>query len=183
MKQDNFNTYFCEGESKESEQCFREYCPGTLGEWSDWSECSATCGSGYHQRTRKCIGPGHCHGLGSLKEVKHCANLPRCQGTFGQWSSWSSCSATCGEATRQRRRDCNGPGDCLGPLKQKEDCLDLPSCKGTLSQWSDWSVCSASCGRGLQRRTRTCIGPGDCEGLGILKEQDSCPNLTKCQGK
>ena len=160
-----------------------EECKGTLGQWSHWSGCSATCGSGKHRRTRKCIGPGHCRGLGSLTEIKDCTNLPSCQGKFGKWSPWSPCSATCGEATRQRRRECNGPGDCLGHLEEEEDCLYLPSCKGTLGQWTDWSRCSVTCGKGFQRRTRKCNGPGDCEGLGILEEKATCPDLPKCQGK
>lgn len=183
IKKDNFHTYFCNGPSEDREQCYMEECKGTLGQWSHWSGCSATCGSGKHRRTRKCIGPGHCRGLGSLTEIKDCRNLPSCQGKFGKWSPWSPCSATCGEATRQRRRECNGPGDCLGHLEEEEDCLYLPSCKGTLGQWTDWSRCSVTCGKGFQRRTRKCNGPGDCEGLGILEEKATCPELPKCQGK
>ena len=153
---------------------------GRLSQWSRWSQCSSTCGKGTRHRTRTCIGLGDCYGLGPLREEYTCPNQPKCQGTLGQWSPWSSCSATCGEATRQRHRKCNGPGDCLGPLQDEKDCKDLPSCQGTLGLWSDWSECSSTCGKGTRQRQRECIGPGSCDGLGLLEEEEQCPDLQKC---
>ena len=102
-------------------------CQGTIGQWSEWSQCSATCGEGTQQRQRRCIGPGDCDGLGDLEEERECPGLSPCKGTLGQWSEWSQCSATCGQGTQQRQRRCIGPGDCdgLGHLE------DLRKCSGT----------------------------------------------------
>ena len=97
---------------------------GKLSQWSGWSQCSTTCGKGTRHRQRTCIGPGDCDGLGLLKEEDTCPDQPKCHGTLDQWSSWSSCSATCGEATRKRQRECIGPGSCdgLGLLTEEEPC-------------------------------------------------------------
>ena len=41
-------------------------CPilvnGGWGEWTEWGECSATCGSAYHGRTRACDNPAKQYG-------------------------------------------------------------------------------------------------------------------------
>ena len=69
--------------------------------------------------------------------------------------------------------------DNLGSPIEVVDC-DLPSCSGTLGLWSDWSECSSTCGKGTRQRQRECIGPGDCYGLGLLEEEEQCPDLQKC---
>ena len=74
-----------------------------------------------------------CDDLGSPQDVDECdGDLPSCRGTLSKWSDWPKCSATCGEATRQRSRECVGPGDChgLGDLTEFENCANLPSCQG-----------------------------------------------------
>ena len=70
--------------------------------------------------------------------------------------------------------------DNLGSPIEVVDCVDLPSCRGTLSKWSDWSECSATCGEATRKRQRECIGPGSCDGLGLLEEEEQCPDLQKC---
>ena len=112
--------------------CNKPYYPANLlGEWSDWSECSATCDQGTQQRKRECNGaPEDCDG--DLEEERACPDLPRCKGTLGQWSQWSECSATCGEGRQTRQRRCIGPGDCDVALIDEEPCQDQPNCIGNI---------------------------------------------------
>ena len=108
-------------------------------------------------------------------------------GNYSSWSHWSACSKDCGSGIQTRSRICVKQDNfhtyfCEGQSEDKKQC-NIEPCHtlDTLSQWSDWSECP-SCGRGRRRRTRTCIGPGDCDGLGILEDEDTCPNPPKCQG-
>ncbi|XP_031770909.1 spondin-1 isoform X4 [Apis florea] len=90
--------------------------------WHPWEACSVTCGRGTRLRQRfyedkvaatqnkcnvsltgraKCQGESlHCNNRGqdaSILETEKC--------TLQQWSSWSSCSATCGNSHKTRSRN------------------------------------------------------------------------------
>ena len=91
---------------------------GTLGQWSEWSECSIFSDQGKHQRQRECTGPGDC--VGHCEDERDCPDLPSCKGAPGQWSDWSEYSATC-EGLRRRAWKCIGPGDCEGLVIDKEE--------------------------------------------------------------
>ncbi|GLD59246.1 brain-specific angiogenesis inhibitor 1-like protein [Lates japonicus] len=105
----------CTGPLRENRPCNNTaVCPvdGSWNEWSAWSACSATCSSGTMQRTRECNGPSYggseCHG--SWKETNNCF-LKECpvDGRWQPWSTWGSCSKTCGGGNQQRQRVCEGP--------------------------------------------------------------------------
>merc|ERR1712150_419342 len=87
-------------------------CPvnGNWGEWNDFGSCSVTCGGGIQQRTRRCNNPSAAFGglacllTGSTEkrakeetESRKC-NEQKCKvdGNWGEWSSFTQCSATCG---------------------------------------------------------------------------------------
>uniref|UniRef100_A0A3Q3WPM2 Uncharacterized protein n=1 Tax=Mola mola TaxID=94237 RepID=A0A3Q3WPM2_MOLML len=121
----------CHGPTKQTKFCNIAVCPvdGHWNEWSAWSACSATCSNGTRQRTRECNGPSYggseCHG--SWKESTNCF-LKDCpvDGRWHAWSSWGSCSKTCGGGIQQRQRVCEGPffgGErCPGEKGEQKRC-------------------------------------------------------------
>lgn len=90
------------------EVCISE-CQGSnvcvTKDWSEWSECSVSCGRGLRKRTRAPIEP-----LKRACEDVELAELEPCTGTQGfncsseptscevsEWSHWSECSVACGK--------------------------------------------------------------------------------------
>ncbi|XP_026040368.1 adhesion G protein-coupled receptor B1 isoform X7 [Astatotilapia calliptera] len=103
-----------------------------------------------------------------------------------EWSSWSVCSATCGEGWQSRTRFCVSSSystQCSGPLREQRPCNNSAVCPvhGAWDEWSPWSLCSSTCGRGYRSRTRTCTPPqfgGDpCEGP---EKQTKFCNIAVC---
>ena len=97
----------CKGEPEETKTCNEKSCP-ELGPWSEWTQCSQTCGGGSQERRREC-------GLASrskldnpclqpLREERGCNETP-CP-LFSPWSSWSACSVSCGGGNQTRTRKC-----------------------------------------------------------------------------
>ena len=46
----------CQGEDKVTEDCNSDSCP-SLTPWSEWSECSSSCGGGTRSKKRQCVYP------------------------------------------------------------------------------------------------------------------------------
>ncbi|XP_078000197.1 spondin-1-like [Glandiceps talaboti] len=71
------------GKKKERRSCNRDIkCPSDckLGKWSQWSDCSQTCGSGGQMRTRPVM-KREKHGgaaCGETKDMRACPGLPQC---------------------------------------------------------------------------------------------------------
>ncbi|TNM93109.1 hypothetical protein fugu_018511 [Takifugu bimaculatus] len=160
----------CTGPLRENRACNNTaVCTvdGAWDEWTPWSLCSSTCGRGYRDRTRTCKMPKNggepCRG--PTRQTKFC-NIAVCpvDGNWNEWSTWSACSATCSNGTRQRTRECNGPSyggsECHGSWKETVNCF-LKDCPvdGRWHAWSSWGSCSKTCGGGIQQRQRVCKGP------------------------
>ncbi|WAR30318.1 HMCN1-like protein [Mya arenaria] len=112
-------------------------------------------------------------------------------GAWGHWSSWDSCSVSCGIGQNGRSRKCDSPApmyggtDCFGSASGHREC-NLRNCPvdGAWEPWSSWEACSVSCGKGQTARHRNCNSPSpfyggkDCSGSSIGHgecDMGSCP--------
>ncbi|XP_061173323.1 SCO-spondin-like [Saccostrea echinata] len=106
----------CSGHDEQAEICHEKHC-AVDGNWSGWgsySLCDVTCGTGWKLRRRNCTNPppsgggGDCVGLN--EEGILCFNKPcPIDGAWSMWSSYSTCSVSCGGGNKQRNRTCNSP--------------------------------------------------------------------------
>uniref|UniRef100_A0A914CKR9 Peptidase M12B domain-containing protein n=1 Tax=Acrobeloides nanus TaxID=290746 RepID=A0A914CKR9_9BILA len=134
-----------------------------FGPWTDWSECSVSCGEhGVQKRSRKCRLP-NAECVEKPIEVRDCdPSPPNCGPEYTEWSTWSSCSVTCGIGQERRMRLCSNAKDCNGNLKEEREC-HMPICP-FWQEWEPWSSCSSTCGMGRKKRSRICSTPGKCDG-------------------
>ncbi len=116
------NQPFCDVSTSIGNKC-QNKITYELSDWSDWTPCSATCGSSSTKRTRTCSTVYYdveknvtvtekienndwlCNKESdkhfSTVEVKYCS-LPACT-LYSTWSDWSPCSKICdGQQTRSR---------------------------------------------------------------------------------
>ncbi|XP_052223606.1 A disintegrin and metalloproteinase with thrombospondin motifs adt-1-like isoform X12 [Dreissena polymorpha] len=187
----------CTGLASENRTCNANLCPvdGVWDTWSSWTTCTVSCGGGTVTRNRTCnFAPGAPHGhdcTGLASENRTCnANLCPVDGVWDTWSSWTTCTVSCGGGTVTRNRTCNFvPGaphghDCTGLASENRTCnANLCPVDGVWDTWSSWTTCSVSCGGGTGTRNRTCnFVPGaphghDCTGL--ASENRTC-NANLC---
>ncbi|XP_076367645.1 A disintegrin and metalloproteinase with thrombospondin motifs 9-like isoform X2 [Tachypleus tridentatus] len=157
----------CHGQSPERiTKCFQSIC----AEWkfSDWTECSTTCGRGKQIRHVRClqdnvtVNDSVCERIAPKSEIRSCFNKP----CVFRWKKgpWSKCSVTCGRGQRQRKVSClDSRGfvvvDKLCESKRKPKtvrrCKRVPLCPFS---WipDEWTQCSTSCGPGIQTRQVYC---------------------------
>ncbi|XP_048580608.1 uncharacterized protein LOC5507741 isoform X2 [Nematostella vectensis] len=174
---------------------------GRWSDWSAWSRCPQACGisgGANIQRTRQCNNPPAMNGGepckgDAVEVVKSCFNPCPVTGGYTLWSSWTSCTKTCGTGMQKRSRDCTNPRpihggqNCTGDYVQTKSCK-LKVCPGAVNggwgAWSSWSTCTERtyCLKGLKHRSRVCNNPpplnegDDCMGLG--EERLECPTPT-----
>jgi hypothetical protein len=161
----------------ESQSCNNGCCPQhcQVNGWSQWSACSQQCGGGTRSRNRAVTVVSACGGNAcpsDLSESESCGGsccAVNC--VLNPWSSWSSCSATCGGGTRSRSRTKSSAESCGGTcdvLNESEPCST--GCCPSNCVWAAfgaWSGCSVTCGMGTQTRTRAIQTAEACGG--------SCP--------
>ncbi|XP_062578062.1 SCO-spondin-like isoform X3 [Saccostrea cucullata] len=168
----------CVGQSTESHYCNEHLCP-VNGEWSSWSQysqCTTSCGGGTQVRTRTCTHPRPLHGGANCKgyanETQKCSeNGCPVNGQWSTWGQYSECTKTCGNGSKTRQRLCSSPAplnggkDCSGNNSETEQCNSTPCpVDGSWSTWTDYSSCSVTCGEGIQERERTCTEPPPAHG-------------------
>jgi len=170
----------CDGDIHETQPCnpglFDPYPDGCgqeetkdckMGNWTEWSECSATCDGGAKVKRRAIVqhranGGRPC--TGSLTKIQGCAE-DQCEGgdpvacEFGDWRDWSACDQCDGE--RKRKRNIkqyaqNGGSNCDAFAGEEVDKCPRSCVPGfcTWSTWGSWGSCHG-CGRSARReRTR-----------------------------
>lgn len=175
----------CNGLGYAVDSCTVSACAvdGGWADWMGWSTCSESTVNGMQFRYRSCTNPGPSHGgmncNGSSMEMTNCSHPPAIDGSWGHWSSWDTCSATCGPGVQIRTRNCthpapqNGGLPCPGSGIESKNCSATSVCivDGGWSNWNAWSPCSSPTGDGWRIRARTCSNPSplngghDCVGL------------------
>uniref|UniRef100_A0A673GSV5 Thrombospondin type-1 domain-containing protein 7A-like n=1 Tax=Sinocyclocheilus rhinocerous TaxID=307959 RepID=A0A673GSV5_9TELE len=171
-------------------------CPSDckLSEWSNWSRCSKSCGSGVKVRSkwlrekpynggRPCPKLDH---LNQVYEVVPCvSDCSQYIWVAEPWSVWKVSNVdlkeNCGEGVQTRRVRCmlntvDGPTDAVEdylcdpeemPQGTRESRLPCPE-DCVLSDWSPWTPCDLPCsGRGDRERTAFA--------LRLPKEGEDCP--------
>ncbi len=145
---------------EEHRPCNYEECPVDceVSDWSNWSECDATCGGGSKIRTREILKFPNTTGKAcpSLIDSEDCGNdicgIDDC--IVSAWSDWSPCGL-CGNQTHYRTRTIIKPGKRCPPLREVQPCKNSQCpVECVVSDWSDWSECTATCDGGVQHRTR-----------------------------
>ncbi|XP_060137056.1 SCO-spondin-like [Zootoca vivipara] len=144
---------------------------GAWTPWSPWSDCPLTCGQGTQIRTRACVNPPpRNQGLpcaGPETQAQNCS-IPPCPGDeLCHWSSWGSCSRSCGTGLATRMGACPCPTSkeeaagafCKDGHRQDVEACYLGACEECpWSPWTKWTSCS--CSFLVQQRYRNQRGSG-----------------------
>ncbi|XP_039270434.2 uncharacterized protein LOC120345106 isoform X2 [Styela clava] len=191
-------------EKSESKACNTHSCDDdNTGTYSEWSECTASCGGGIKFRTRNCrqqTKKSTCEESESVScNEEKCPELTKKKmKEYVDYSEWSECTVTCGGGFSFRVRECtelNGDPGC--EKSERKPCNEIP-CDGVVAEelnlggkmedrkeslkdvkkinqagkmkeyvnYSEWSECTVTCGGGFSFRVLECIGltgDVDCE--------------------
>lgn len=192
------NDFACSADP-ESKDC-------ALSVWSQWSSCSADCGQGLQRRNRTVRVPAMEGGIGCsdpLEEARPCEKVMSCDQDdckWGNWSTWSTCTKTCGAGHRSRSRDVQhhpsrGGKRCeaFESISEVEGCnvescvkeqsstthKDDKDCK--LGTWTPWEPCSKSCnGVTYRKRVIEVMGSGAGKSCGSQTEAAPLQEILSC---
>ena len=177
----------------ESRPCNTQVCPldCKVSPYSDFNDCSLTCGGGTKTRTRDIIQNPTGTGLACpvLSETEPCNTQPCVEGDckVSPYSDFSSCSLNCGGGTKTRIRTVlvpqSGTGRACPVLSETQPCNTQPCVAGDckVSAYSAFSRCTEGCGGGTRTRTRTVEVPqsGTGQPCPELSETEAC-NTQPC---
>ncbi|NWY19357.1 ATL2 protein, partial [Aphelocoma coerulescens] len=148
----------------ERKACKNKAC-GPQWELSEWSECSARCGSpGTMKREVRCsVEAALCDESRKPSSEQPCTGPP-CDRRWTA-SDWGPCSGSCGEGRMSRFIACR---NLEGKVISSSQCdpttkpLAVHPCgdKNCPAHWveQEWDQCDASCGRGMRTRLVLCAG-------------------------
>ena len=137
------------------------------GSFSDWGNCSKSCGTGEQNRTYKVDtdakqGGTTCPFNNGYQETREC-NTQACQRDckLSEWDkTTSNCSNKCGlpkstlVASRNIKTHPISSGEKCGSLTENVTCEATDPCPiNCTGYWSNWTKCDKKCGKGEQTRT------------------------------
>jgi hypothetical protein len=167
----------CDAILQETKACPQDGCTSKvdceLSEWTEWDDCSVSCGGGQQARKRKVTMPAMLGGAlcdDILQQVRPCETqccddaIP-VDCVWGGWTEWSTCTATCDGGERSRQRVLETPpqngGEWCADATVREvgtcntvKCSELSPTNGAWTVWSEWSECTAECEGGFRTRER-----------------------------
>ena len=135
-----------------------------LSNYSAFSPCSVSCGGGNQTKSRSVLvapanGGALCDPV--MQQTQACNTQPCPQHcVVTPFTSWSTCTASCGNGTQIRSRSITtGPahGGYACPYLQENRACNTHPCPRdcVVTPFSAWSTCTASCGNGTQTRLRS----------------------------
>ncbi|NXB84962.1 ATL2 protein, partial [Vidua chalybeata] len=148
----------------ERKACKNKAC-GPQWELSEWSECSARCGTpGTMKREVRCsVEAALCDKSRKPSGEKECMGPP-CDRRWTT-SDWGPCSGSCGEGRMSRFVACR---NLEGKVISSSQCdpatkpLAVHPCgdKNCPAHWveQEWEQCDTSCGQGMKTRLVLCVG-------------------------
>ncbi|XP_036410900.1 SCO-spondin [Megalops cyprinoides] len=186
---------------------------GQWSAWTPWSECSVTCGPGLQSRYRFCSSPERSGSglpcLGPDRQDQLCvpASCDR-NGGWGEWTTWTDCTKSCGGGVQSRRRECDSPtpvgeGDYCEGLSTEviscntnhcpvAPCSEVPgtaysscgpSCPRSCDdlahcEWRCEPGCYCTEGKVLSDNGTSCVDRNDCPCLDLSTGQRLLPGET-----
>eukprot|EP00937_MAST-01D_sp_MAST-1D-sp2_P001076 g1076.t1 len=186
---ESFGGAKCSGLLQQARHCNTGPCPVhcKVTDWSDWDQCSHTCGGGTSNRVRVVIVHA-AHGgyvCPALKETRACGeHMCPVDCVISPFGAWSSCSKSCaGGVQTQQRVVVTQPaagGVACPALERTRACGTAPcplDCKVSqwsewVSSWAQWGACPVSCAGAQQSRSRSVTRHFEHGGF-------QCPNLSE----
>ncbi|KAG2458362.1 SSPO protein, partial [Polypterus senegalus] len=147
-------------------------------EWSEWSECSATCNGGVSVRNKTIIrhaehGGEDCPIPLLLQRACNAHNCTPVDCLWSEWSPWTSCSVSCGTGSQsssrvQIQQRMYSGRECEGSPQRSQLCTQ-PDCKCPRGQrfkrlTEDTAVCERTCQEIYELTPLNCSMPSNREG-------------------
>lgn len=147
----------------------------SVGSWSEWSACTASCGGGKSSRSFIASTNPSCGGTACPAPQTMDCNTQACIPNIDCVGAWATtpgvtCSATCGQGTISETYTITQSQSGTGKsCPTSNGATRSVSCTGNtpidcVVNWSDWGACSASCGDGTQTRSHTVTTQQGCGG-------------------